>query len=59
VFSNSNVKLYEKRFDPSPLAKKLVLDGIQVKPKQTTALRIGLKRKSWRVRKTELVRILE
>ena len=59
VFSNSRVKEYEERFDPSPLAKKLVLDGIQVKPNQTTALRVALKRKSWRVGRTELVRIVE
>jgi hypothetical protein len=59
VFSNSRAKEYEERFDPSPLAKKLVLDGIQVKPNQTTALRVGLKRKSWRAGKTELVRIVE
>jgi hypothetical protein len=59
VFSNSRAKEYEERFDPSPLAKKLVLDGIQVKSNQTTALRVGLKRKSWRVGKTELVKIVE
>ena len=59
VFSNSRAKEYAERFDPSPLVKKLVLDGIQVKPNQTTALRVGLKRKSWRVGKTDLVRIVE
>jgi hypothetical protein len=59
IFSNSRAKEYGERFDPSPLAKKLVLDGIQVKPNQTTALRVGLKRKSWRIGKTDLVRIVE
>ena len=59
AFSNSGVKQFEARFDPSPLAKKLVLDGIVVKPKQTTVLRVGLKHKAWRVGKTELVRIVE
>jgi hypothetical protein len=59
VFSNSRAKEYEERFDPSPLSKKLVLDGIQVKPNQTTALRVGMKRKPWRVGKTELVRVIE
>jgi hypothetical protein len=59
VFSNSRAREYAEKFDPSPLAKKLVLDGIVVKPNETTVLRIGMKRKAWRVGKSELVRIVE
>jgi len=58
VFGNTRASEYVKRFDPAPLDKKLVLDGIRVNSGETTALRVGLKRKAWRVGKTELVRIV-
>ena len=58
VFGNPKASEYVERFDPGPLDKKLVLDGIRVNSKETTALRVGLKRKGWRVGKSELVRIV-
>jgi hypothetical protein len=59
VIGNTRASLHVDSFDPSPLSRRLVLDGIGVVSKQTTALRVGLKRKAWRIGKSELVRITD
>jgi len=57
VLANSRASVYVERFDPAPLDKKLTLDNVDIKPGETTYIRIGLKRKSWRIGKSELFRI--
>jgi len=46
VLANSRASVYVDRFDPAPLDKKLTLDNVDIKPGETTYIRIGLKRKA-------------
>ncbi len=57
VLGNTRASAYVEHFDPSPLDKKLVLNDIDIKTGATTHIRIGLKHKTWRVGKTELIKV--
>jgi len=56
VLANTRASAYKEDFDPAPLEKTLILDNVDIKSGQTTHIRVGMKRKSWRVKKSELFR---
>jgi hypothetical protein len=57
VIGNSRISVYTERFDPAPLDKKLILENVDIKTGETTQIRVGLKRRSWRGGKSELFRV--
>ncbi len=57
VFGNVGAAKYMDSFDPRPLDETLELDSVRVNSKQTTVIRIGMKRKVWKIGSQNLVRL--
>jgi hypothetical protein len=56
-FGNVGAAKYTDSFDPRPLEEKLELDSVRVSSEQTTVIRIGMKRKVWKIGAQNLVRL--
>jgi hypothetical protein len=56
-FGSLGAEEFRTCFDPEPLEEKLELDSVRISAGQTTVVRVGVKRKAWRLGDRNLVRI--